>query len=116
LVVTSHKETSTAGLVDLVKSLSAIGFKGDKQSHSHPPTIANYNESVPSGYYDNIPGNPSSLMPDLITRGKPYGDAGNAIQVRKLKGFENTKFEVYAPGNKTITTYDGVNKAKIRKN
>ncbi len=116
LVVTSHQETSNPGLADLVKSLSAIGFEGSKQSHSHPPTITDYNESVPSGYYDNIPGNPSSLMPDLITTGKPYGDAGNAINVRSLKGFKNTKFEVYAPGNKTITTYDGVNRAKIHKN
>ena len=52
----------------------------------------------------------------FLKNGRKAGDAQNAIEVRRLKGFENTKFEVYAPGNNTTTTYDGVNKAKIRKN
>ena len=115
-VLTSHDKTGTPGLLDLVKPLSQVGFMGIKQSHSHPPTITHYDESIPSGYYGYAKKNPHSLMPDLITTGKPSGDAGNAILVKSLKGFGSTKFEVYAPGNNTTTTYDGVNAAKIRKN
>lgn len=51
-----------------------------------------------------------------LKNGRKVGDALNAIQVRRLEGFNKTKFEVYAPGNNTTTTYDGVNRAKIRKN
>ncbi|HMP32468.1 MAG TPA: JAB-like toxin 1 domain-containing protein, partial [Saprospiraceae bacterium] len=114
IVTTSHEAEVTSTLPGIVKLFSKLGETGIRQAHSHPSTITNYNESVPSGYYDIKIGNPSSLMPDL-SKGKPYGDAGNAVQVRKLKGFENTNFEVYAPGNKTKAVYDGVNKAKIIK-
>ena len=114
IVTTSHESRQTSTLPGIVKQFSKLGEIGIRQAHSHPATITHYNESVPSGYYDNEKGNPNSLMPDL-RKGKSYGDAGNAVQVRKLKGFENTKFEVYAPGNKTKAIYDGVNKAKIEK-
>jgi hypothetical protein len=86
-----------------------------KQSHSHPGTITHYNESVPSGHYKNERGNPLSLMPFTVN-GKKVGDAANGIWVKSKKGFSNTLFEVHAPGNKTITTYDGINRAKIRNN
>ena len=115
VVTTSHDATGIETLPGLVKAFSASGFTGIKQSHSHPGTITTYNESVPSGHYDYLQGNPNSLMPYLNKKGKNEGDALNAIQVRGLKGFKNTKFELYAPGNKTKTSYDVVNKAKISK-
>ena len=110
-VTTSHDKAVTRTLPDLVRDCSRRGFTGVKQSHSHPP-VDDYNESVPSGYYGFEKNNPFSLMP-YLKNGRKEGDALNAIQVRELKGFGNTTFEVYAPGNKTLTTYDGVNRAKI---
>ncbi len=115
MLTTSHDAIGVETLPDLVKAFSASGFTGIKQSHSHPGTITAYNESVPSGHYDYSQGNPNSLMPYLNKKGEKVDDALNAIQVRGLKGFKNTKFELYAPGNKTKTSYDGVNKAKISK-
>ena len=116
-ITTSYEEAVTSSLPGLVKALSKMGYTGERQIHSHPGTITSYNESLPSGYYDYEKGNPSSLMPDLTTyNGKRYGDALNATQVRRIKGFENTKFEVFAPGNNTKTTYDGVGRARIQSN
>ena len=115
IVTTSGETTAVSTLPKLVTDYSKRGFTGVKQSHSHPGTITSYNESVPSGHYDYISGNPSSLMP-YLENGEKVHDALNAIQVRNSKGFSNTKFEVYAPGNNTTTTYDGINKAKINKN
>lgn len=51
-----------------------------------------------------------------LKNGSKVDDALNATQVRSLMGFGNTKFEVYALGNNTTTTYDGVNRTRIRKN
>jgi hypothetical protein len=114
-ITTSYETKFSTALAELATTLSKMGYTGVRQVHSHPETTK-YNESVPSGYFRYVKNNPLSLMPDLKTTGKLYGDAGNAIQVRSLEGFSNTKFEVYAPGNNTITIYDGVNRAKIRKN
>ena len=107
-VVTSHSPESTPGLVDLAKSLSAIGFTGIKQSHSHPD-----GNPVPSGHRGLDPKgrkNPYSLSP--IPNDKT-GDADNARKVNQLPGFENTRFEVYEPKGNTRTIYDGVRRAKI---
>ncbi len=94
-------------MTGIVKDYSKKGYIGITQSHSHPG-----GESVPSGHFGYQKGNPYSLMPYNV-KGKKVYDAGNAVQTRSLKGFENTKFEVYNPVNKTISTYDGVNRAKI---
>ncbi len=115
VVTTSHEPEVTSTLPGLVIDYSKRGFTGVKQSHSHPGTITHYNESVPSGHYKNERGNPLSLMPFTVN-GKKVGDAANGIWVKSKKGFSNTLFEVHAPGNKTITTYDGINRAKIRNN
>ncbi len=115
VVTTSHEPEVTSTLPGLVLDYSKRGFTGVKQSHSHPGTITHYNESVPSGHYKNERGNPLSLMPFTVN-GKKVGDAANGIWVKSKKGFSNTLFEVHAPGNKTITTYDGINRAKIRNN
>ncbi len=111
VVTTTHEEKVTSSLPGLAKLFSDAGFTGIKQTHSHPD-----GQSVPSGYYDNIPGNPYRLTP-LPKSHRDYkkGDAQNARQTRSLPGFENTQFEVYNPKDGTRTIYDGVNKAKIKK-
>ena len=78
-------------------------------SHSHPS-----GNQVPSGYYDNIKGNPASLDPVPI--GHPdrnLGDAANARNTRQKTGFKNAKFNVFDPKTGNRTVYDGINKAKI---
>jgi RHS repeat-associated protein len=109
---TSHENAVESTSIGTARMLSKEGWTGVKQSHSHPSN--KYNESVPSGYYDYAKNNPHSLMP-YLKNGKKEGDALNAIQIKRLKGFGNAKFEVYGPANKTITKYDGVNNAKIIK-
>ena len=106
-VTTAHEETTVSSAPKIVDRFSRMGFKGIRQSHSHPT-----GESVPSGHYGYEKGNPYSLMPYKID-GKNVYDAGNALQTKSLKGFGNTKFEVYNPINKIISTYDGINRAKI---
>ena len=109
-VTTSHDKTTTATLPGLARDYSKRGFTGVKQSHSHSD-----GQSVPTGHYDNkSPKNPASLTP--VPPSHPLyksGDAQNARQIRSLPGFGNTKFEVYNPKTGGVTTYDGVNKAKI---
>lgn len=104
-VTTTHEKKSTGSLVDLAFAFSGTGFTGIKQSHSHPNDV-----SVPSGHYGEEKNNPYSLTP--IPGGE--GDARNARQIRKLPGFQNIKFEVFNPKSKTITTYDGINRAQIK--
>jgi len=112
IVTTSHESTVVSTIPALVTDYSNRGFTGVKLGHSHPSTITSYNESVPSGYFDYEKNNPNSLMP-YLKNGKLTGDALSAVQTRRLKGFTNIKFELYAPGNNTITIYDGIKKAEI---
>lgn len=107
VVTTSHDKTQVSTLPGIAIDYSKRGFTGIKQSHSHPG-----GESVPSGHYGYEKGNPYSLMPYTVG-GKKVFDAGNTVQTKSLKGFGNTKFEVYNPVNKTKSTYDGVHRAKI---
>ena len=79
--------------------LSNTFFQADNVDHSHP-----FGNPVPSGHYGIEEGNPNSLTP---VPGKKIGDAENARQLSKLKGFENAKFSVYNPKGKTTTTYNG---------
>ena len=110
IVTTTHEPDVTSSLGPLAKELSSRGFTGVKQSHSHPD-----GQSVPSGHYDNVKGNPSSLMPVPVGSKFDRGDAPNARQTRLLSGFGNTKFEVYNSKIGRATTYDGVNRAVIKK-
>lgn len=103
-VVTSHDPGGNKGLAQLTQFYSKEGFTGIRQSHSHP------DNNIPSGYYAFEKGNPLSLMPFENRQ----LDALNATQVHKLRGFENTIFEIYNARLNTITTYDGINKATIR--
>lgn len=116
VIGTSGDEKTNIATNYIVHDLSKEGYTGKRISHSHPGTITSYNESVPSGHYKYEKGNPKSLMPFLDSDGRKVGDVLNAIKIKSYDGFSNTKLEVYAPGNKTTTTYDGVNRAKIRKN
>ncbi len=110
LVTTSHNDEVLYNLPVLVKLYSKLGYTGIKQSHSHPG-----GPSIPSGYYSYQKGNPFSLMPVPVGSSDDIGDAPNARLARKYPGFNNTIFEVFNPKAKTITTYDGVNQAQIRK-
>lgn len=99
-------------LPGLVKALSASGYYGIKQSHSHPD-----GQNVPSGHFhNNDPKNPYSFNP-VPKSHKDYkkGDAQNARWTRSKPGFGNTKFEVYNPKTGSKTMYDGNSKAKIIK-
>jgi len=110
VVTTSHDPKVTATLPSIAKELSSRGFTGVNQTHSHPD-----GQSVPSGHYGNVKGNPASLTP--VPPSHPHykrGDAQNARQTRSLSGFGNTKFGVYNPKTGGVTSYDGVNKAKIK--
>jgi RHS repeat-associated protein len=111
IVTTSHNPEVTATLPALVKELSSKGYKGVKQSHSHPD-----GQSVPTGHFDNEnPKNPYSLTP--VYKGHTdygKGDAQNARWTRTQSGFENTKFEVYNPKTGAVTSYDGIYKAEIK--
>ncbi len=96
---------------NIVKKLSKNNFIAKNVDHSHPS-----GQVTPSGHYANTPGHPMSLDP--VPEEHPVykeGDAQNARAVVKLKGFENAKFSVYSPVEKTKTIYDGKNKAKIVK-
>lgn len=91
------------------KSLSRLFFVADNVDHSHPG-----GNEVPSGHYGIQEGNPNSLMP--VPPSHPNygrGDAENARFLSRLKGFENARFSVYDPDDKTTTIYDGKNQAKI---
>jgi RHS repeat-associated protein len=106
VVATSHSIPNVHTLW-ITRDYSKRGFTGIKQSHSH-----SLGESVPSGHYGYEEGNPKSLMPYTVN-GNKVKDALNAVQTKSLPGFENIKFEVYNPVNKTKSTYDGIHRAKI---
>ncbi len=106
-VGTSFEEKTVGNEPSMVNSLSKEGFVADLVSHTHPG-----GNNVPSGYYGEAPNNPLSLTPKPSSE---LGDAQNARSTSKLPGFNGAKFEIYCPDTKTITTYDGVNKALIKK-
>ncbi len=89
VVTTSHEEDGVSTLPGIARDYSRRGFIGIRQSHFHPS-----GESVPSGHYGYEKGNPFSLMPYTVG-GKKVNDAGNAVGTRSLRGFGNTKFEIY---------------------
>lgn len=111
IVTTTHEPDKISSLPVMVNKFSKKGFTGLKQTHSHPD-----GQSVPSGYFGNVPGNSNSLTP-VPSNHRDYkkGDAQAAREANGFRGFEKMKFEVYNPIGCTITTYDGVNRAKIQK-
>ena len=111
IVDTSHDKSTVKNATQIIKILSENGYEGTKISHSHPS-----GNSIPSGHYGYVKGNPKSLMPVPESSKYNKGDAPSARQISKMRGFKNTKFEVYNPKDGSRTSFDGVNRAVINKN